>query len=87
MIDAVGNSRPTHPGEVLSAHYLAPRGISIAALATTLRMDREHVGDIIGGRRRIEPDVAMLLADALGTSARFWLNLQDGWDQRPPNDR
>ncbi|HYD71337.1 HigA family addiction module antitoxin [Azospirillum sp.] len=87
MTDVAGRRRPTHPGEILSADYLAPRGISIAALATTLRMDREHVGDIVGGRCRIEPHVAILLADALGTSARFWLNLQDGWDQRSSNDR
>jgi len=35
---------------------------------------------VIKGRRGITADAALNLSEALGTSARLWMNLQATWD-------
>ncbi len=39
-------------------------------------VSRFRVNEIINGRRAITSETAILLGKALGTSARFWMNLQ-----------
>ena len=53
---------PIHPGEILLEEFLNPMGITQYRLAQT--------------KRAITPDTALQLARALGTSDRFWMNLQ-----------
>jgi len=77
------NRRPTHPGMILRAHYMEPRGISVTDLADALDISRKHASQIINGHTRIEPMTAVRLSRVLGTTPRFWLNLQasvDEWD-------
>ena len=62
------------PGEFL-ADELEARGWSQTDLADILGRDINLVNDIIRGKRGITPETAQGLADALGTSARYWLNL------------
>lgn len=62
------------PGEFL-ADELAARGWSQTDLAHILGRDVNLVNDIIRGKRGITPETAQGLADAMGTSARYWLNL------------
>lgn len=70
------NRRPTAPGRILVAHYLEPRGLSISALARRLGVSRKHVSDIVNGRARVTPAVAVRLAEVLNTSPALWVNLQ-----------
>jgi addiction module HigA family antidote len=75
--------RPSTPGDILRAHYLDERGISVAALGRAIDISRKHMSDIVNGRSRIEPAVAARLAKVFGTSTALWLNLQaavDAWD-------
>ena len=75
--------RPSTPGDILRAHYLDERGISIAALSRAMDVSRKHMSDIVHGHTRIEPTVAARLAKVFGTSTALWLNLQaavDAWD-------
>jgi addiction module HigA family antidote len=65
-----------HPGEVLRDEFLIPRGISQARLAKELSLPPSELEAIIHARRSITPDVALRLARSLGTSERFWLQLQ-----------
>lgn len=74
--------RPVHPGEILKEEYLQPLGITVAALARTLRVSAPTVNDIVRERRNVSADVALRLAAALGTTAQFWLNLQAAYDLR-----
>lgn len=37
-------------------------------------------GDLLAEGERVTPEVAARLAAAVGTSAQFWLNLQDCYD-------
>ena len=62
------------PGEFLDDELKA-RGWSQTDLAEILGRDNNLVSDIIRGKRGITPETAQGLADALGTSARYWLNL------------
>ena len=49
-------------------------------LAKTIGVAPTRVGEIIHGARAISPDTALRLSRALGTSARFWSNLQIRYD-------
>jgi addiction module HigA family antidote len=39
-----------------------------------------RINEIVHDRRAISPDTALRLARALGTSDRFWMNLQSRYD-------
>lgn len=85
MTDLRRNRRPTAPGTILRAHYMEPRGISVTALAEALGLSRKHVSQIVNGHKRVEPTTAARLSLVLGTTPRFWINLQsavDEWDAR-----
>ena len=71
---------PVHPGEVLREEFLEPMGISQNKLAMSLRVPTTRINDIVHGRRAITADTALRLALFFGTSARFWLALQQSYD-------
>jgi addiction module HigA family antidote len=70
----------THPGEVLREDFLVPLGMSANALAIRLRISAPRLHAILHGKRAVTPDTAMRLARCFGTSAQFWLNLQQTHD-------
>jgi addiction module HigA family antidote len=70
---------PVHPGEILSEE-LDVRGISASRLARDLDVPANRITEIVAGRRAVTADTALRLAAFLGTSARFWLNLQATYD-------
>ncbi len=70
---------PLHPGEVLAAKYLEPRGITQAALARHVGLSEKTVHQIVHGRRAVTPHTAWLLAHALGTTPEYWMELQSAW--------
>lgn len=72
--------RPTAPGEILRAHYLKPRHVSISKLAAAVGCSRKHMSQIVNGGARIEPMMAARVARVLGTTAQFWCNLQAAVD-------
>jgi len=69
-----------HPGEVLLEEFLNPLEISAYKLAKDTDMPQTRISQIIKGKRRITADTALRLASYLGTSAKFWLGLQDDYD-------
>ena len=71
---------PVTPGEILAEEYLAPFGLSQYALAKALRVDPMRINGIVNGTRTITADTALRLARYFGTSAQYWLNLQDHYD-------
>ena len=71
---------PTHPGEMLLEEFLKPLGISQSAFAIRLGVSFPRLNEIIRGRRGVSTDTALRLARVLGTSADFWLGLQQDWD-------
>ena len=73
---AAPNRATTHPGEVLSAEFLDPLGMSANALAMALRVPATRIGAIVKGERSVTADTALRLARFFGTSPEFWMNLQ-----------
>lgn len=71
---------PLHPGEVLLEEFLIPLNISQHQLALAMRVAQQKINDIVRGKRSITPDTALRLAAALGTTAEFWLGLQQEFD-------
>lgn len=76
------NRRPTPPGEVLKAHYLETRGLTITRFAELTELSRKHVSGIVNARPgvRITAETAVCFAKVLGTTDRFWMNLQNAVD-------
>ncbi len=71
---------PVHPGEILAEEFLAPKGLSAAALARQIGVPANRVSEIVAGRRAITGDTALRLSAAFGTTAEFWMVLQMRWD-------
>lgn len=71
---------PFHPGEILAEEFLAPAKITQVAFAQKLGWTRARLNEFIKGKRGVTAEAALDLADALGTSAKLWMNLQSTWD-------
>jgi addiction module HigA family antidote len=69
-----------HPGEVLLEEFLIPMAISQYKLAKDLMISQTRVSEIVKRKRRITADTALRLSKYFGTSAKFWLGLQDDYD-------
>lgn len=74
------NRIPTHPGEILQEEFLIPLGLTQVALARHLGISVQRINELIRGKRGITPETAWLLAQALGTTPEFWVNLQTSHD-------
>jgi addiction module HigA family antidote len=69
-----------HPGEILQKDFLEPMDISAYRLSQETGIPQTRISEIIHGRRRITADTALRLKSFFGTSAEFWLGLQDDYD-------
>lgn len=69
-----------HPGEVLLEEFLIPMEISQYKLAKDLKIPQTRISEIVKRNRRITADTALRLSKYFGTSAKFWLGLQDDYD-------
>jgi addiction module HigA family antidote len=72
---------PIHPGEHL-AEELKELGISAAELARQIDVPVNRVTGIINGQRGVSADTALRFGHWFGTSAEFWLNLQQLYELR-----
>jgi antitoxin HigA-1 len=70
----------THPGTVLLEEFLKPLKISQNKLALDTHVPPTRIGEIVHGRRGVTPATSLRLAHYFGTSAEFWLNLQQSYD-------
>jgi addiction module HigA family antidote len=78
---------PVHPGEILLTEFLEPLGVSQYQLAKAVDVPARRINEIVHGQRRISADTALRLSRYLGTSERFWLNLQARYDLEIEKDR
>jgi addiction module HigA family antidote len=78
---------PVHPGEVLLEEFLKPMGISQYLLAKSISVPPRRINEIVLGRRAVTADTALRLSRHLGTSERFWLNLQARYDLEVEKER
>lgn len=70
-----------HPSEHLRDE-LDELGLSARAFAKLLDIPVNRVTQILNGQRGISADTALRLARYFGTSAEFWMNLQQIYELR-----
>lgn len=69
-----------HPGEVLQEEFLEPMNVTVYRLAKDVGVPATRLSEICHGRRSVTADTALRLARYFGTSAKFWLGLQEDYD-------
>lgn len=81
-------AKPPHPGEFLREDYMPECGLTVASLAKKIGVSRQTVNELVRENRAVSPDMALRLGKLFGTTAQFWLNLQqnvDLWDSLDVN--
>ena len=82
------NLKNIHPGEILLEEFLKPLEISAYRLSKEISIPQTRISQIIKRNRRITADTALRLSKFFGTSAKFWLGLQDDFDiEQESHDR
>ena len=71
---------PFHPGEILLEEFLEPGKITQSQFATKLGWTKAKLNELIKGKRGVTAETALDLSEALGTSAKLWMNLQATYD-------
>ena len=74
------NRLPTHPGEILLEEFLRPLGLTQVELAEHVEVPIQRINALVRGKRRVTPDTAWLLSQALGTTPELWIHLQASHD-------
>lgn len=69
-----------HPGEILLEEFLIPMDLTAYRLAKETFLPQTRISEIIKGKRRISADTALRFSKFFGTTAKFWLGLQDDYD-------
>ena len=69
-----------HPGEILNEEFLIPLEITAYRLSKETFIPQTRISEIIKGKRRVTADTALRFSKFFGTSAKFWLGLQDDYD-------
>lgn len=75
MRDIAQPARAVAPGEIIEME-LAERGWSQRDLAQIMGRPPQAISEIIRGTKQITPETALELAQAFGTSAEIWTNLE-----------
>lgn len=70
---------PIHPGKIL-LEDMKDEDISINGLAQAIRVPANRISLIVNEKRGITADTAARLGRYFGTSAQYWLNIQNRFD-------
>ncbi|HXJ96284.1 MAG TPA: HigA family addiction module antitoxin [Terriglobia bacterium] len=68
--------KPATAGEILREEFMQPLGLTQAALAQAMGVQRKHVNELCNGRRKVTAATALILARVFGNSPDFWLNTE-----------
>lgn len=71
---------PAAPGAFIREEIFVPLGLSISKAAEILKMRRPTLSDIVNGKARLTPDVALRLEKAFGVSMGLLLRVQAAHD-------
>ncbi len=69
-----------HPGKILLEEFLEPMNISQYRLAKDITVPPRRINEIVKEKRGISADTALRLSRYFGTSAQFWMNLQNQYE-------
>ena len=66
--------KPATVGEILVKEFIQPMGLTQAALAEAMGVQRKHVNELCNNRRTVTAATALILSRVFGNSPEFWLN-------------
>src|SRR5258707_411421 len=67
---------PAHPGELLREIVIPATGRSKAEIARLLGISRQHLYDILSGRKPVTPETAVRLGKLFGDGPEVWWGMQ-----------
>ena len=70
------------PGKLLLQEFIKPLGLTQYRVAKDCGIPHPTMTKMINGQRSISAETAIRLGRYFGTSAQFWLNLQNDYDLR-----
>jgi addiction module HigA family antidote len=71
---------PPHPGEILNDEFLKPLRLTQTLLAKELGVSFRAINELVNGKRRVTPEMALRLSKRFNTTPNLWLNLQNNYD-------
>ncbi len=71
---------PPLPGLFIRDEVLEPLGLSITRAADILQMRRPTLSDIVNGKARLTPEVALRIEKAFGVSMDLLLRMQTSYE-------
>lgn len=78
---------PAPPGEFIREEIFAPLNLSISKTAEILKVRRPTLSDIINGKARLSPDVALRIEKAFGVSMDLLLRMQASYEAATARER
>ncbi len=75
-----GRTTSVTPGQLLSAEFLKPMGISRYRLAKEIGVPAQRIGDIVAGKRTVTANTDLRLCRFFGLSSGYWLRAQAAHD-------
>ena len=76
-----------HPGKILLEEFIEPMNISQYRLAKDISVPPRRINEIVKEKRGITADTALRLSRYFGTSAQFWMTLQDHYELEVQEER
>ncbi len=70
---------PVHPGQLVKA-CLDDLGLSVAEAAKGIGITRQQLHNVVAGRSRVTPEMAIRFEKAFGGTADTWLKMQANYD-------
>jgi antitoxin HigA-1 len=64
--------KPATVGAILVEEFMQPLGLTQAALAEAMGVQRKHVNELCNNRRTVTAATALILARVFGNSPDFW---------------
>lgn len=80
MIERHPSVMPVHPGKILREDILPALSIDRTAMAAALGISRQTLCDILDEKQPVTAEMAVRFGKLFGNGARFWVNLQCGYD-------
>lgn len=81
---------PSHPGRFIEEEILDELGLSVAKGATALGVRTSTLSDLVNGKARLSPEMALRVEKAFGVDMDTLLRMQawyDAWTMRSRADQ
>jgi len=71
----------SHPGVVFKKRILDAHGVSLIDAALSMSVSRDHLSKFVNCHYNVTRGFSKKLEESTGVSSRFWLNMQNAYDE------